>query len=204
MSQQFESVFNLYSLSVQPFMFQISSCFTISTENDKKKEAVSLSYWRLLWQVTRLTTSAHWRETTSYATCLGQSIRHSGVFSQTWPPCPSFLTSMELLVSSSTPATFLPHSINCCTAPPLLDFIQLILYEVALFAQSAKCVFEYYSAFTLGIWSMFLNARDLFFHLILLSITTSWCNASVNPCILTICLCICNNSVVQCILLGCL
>lgn len=102
MSQQFESVFNLYSLSVQTFMFQISSCFTISTENDKK-EAVSLSYWRLLWQVTRLTTPAHWRETTSYATCLGQSIRHSGVFSQTWPPCPSFLTSMQLLVSSSTP-----------------------------------------------------------------------------------------------------
>lgn len=71
--------------------------------------------------------------------------------------------STQLLVSSSTPATFLPHNINCCTAPQLLDFIQLILYEVALFAQSAKCVFEYYAAFTLGIWSMLLNAHDLFF-----------------------------------------
>ena len=45
-----------------------------------------------------------------------------------------------------------------------------------------------------GFGSMLLNAHDLFFHLILLSITTSWCNASVNPCTLAICLCSCNNT----------
>lgn len=33
---------------------------------------------------------------------------------------------------------------------------------------------------------MLLNAQDLFFRLIPHSITTSWCNASVNPCALTI------------------
>lgn len=62
------------------------------------------------------------------------------------------------------------------------------------YLHSPPHVFEYYTTFTLGIWSMLLNSHDLFFHLILLSITISWCNASVNPSTLAICLCSCNNT----------
>lgn len=105
---------------------------------------------------------------------------------------PTILTSTQSVMCSYTHAHTVPQQnkpLYCTT-----QFIPLIHYKLALFAQSAKCVFEYYSTFTLGIWSLLLNAHDLFFHLILLSITTSWCNAPVNPCTLTICLCSCNNT----------
>lgn len=115
-------------------------------------------------------------------------------FSQTWPPVPPSWHAHSLWCPHQPPATLLPNRMNCYTLPLLSESILLIHYEVALFAQSAKRVFEYYTIFTLGIWSMLLNAHDLFFHLILLSITTSWCNAPVNPCTLTICLCSCNNT----------
>lgn len=104
---------------------------------------------------------------------------------------PDIHTVSDVLINSCHTS---PQQLLLYTAPLPLEFIPLIHYEVALFAQSAKLVFEYYTTLTLGIWSMLLNAHDLFFHLILLSITTSWCNAPVNPCTLTICLCSCNNT----------
>lgn len=39
-----------------------------------------------------------------------------------------------------------------------------------------------------------LTLMIYFFHLIPLSLTTSWCNAPVNPCTFTICLCNCKNT----------
>lgn len=111
------------------------------------KKAVSLSYWRLPWQVTWLTTPALRLETTSYTT-------------QLW--CTAFLIQVTALDSMSSvttlflfkehphrPHRFLPCFSPPCTPPlnwikcytaPLWEFIPLIHYEVALFAQSAKLV----------------------------------------------------------------
>lgn len=60
---------------------------------------------------------------------------------------------------------------------------------------SLQNVFQYFaSCYLIGILSMLLNSHDLFLYPILPSVTTSWCNAPMNSCTLTICLCSCNNS----------
>lgn len=114
----------------------------------------------------------------------GHGVRQSPVTT----PCfirmrPTLLTPHNLSCSHILMLILFPYRINCYPASNwhCLHSLQ-------------RCMFEYYNTFTLGIWSLLLNAHDLFFHLILLSITTSWCNAPVNPYTLTICLCGANNT----------